>query len=679
MTTIPHLWKHAAALVVTLGLIALVAPAPWYETDRTQYQEIGRAVIQRDCSALHCFRPLVPAVLEQLPGPSLLKWKTYAVIANASAAVAVAVFAVTVGLGPPAALLALWLSGIGFGGLFTLFDPYSADPAMFVLGPLLTTWIVRRRYAVTGIVSAVGVLAKEFAAAPLWIATAAAVMGRRWVDASRTATLAFAVTTVWLLLQVALMVGFNNSYGGNPSANLFGGGYIVVWFEELGMRLGLTALFTEFGPLYLLAPVGLLMAPATLRQLAIAALPALAAFAYVQQPDRALWNFHFLVTPAAALALSAAPRLLVLAFFACFAVANLRLAAQLPFLPAARYALALSVVIAGAAAVIAWRSRSGLAREHAEPRAADRARYPRAYRWVLGASAVAAVFASLVLVDMAAHRSIQQDRGLNREGYRGEVLPAKRAGEVRVALAGGAAAFSPGVEWEQSLAFVTTRFLRQRWRWHVDYVPATVVDLSHPSERASDIPATLRAYAHLQADIVCLMTGHNDLPGARLSHASRRDSSAFRALGYLPVLPAMLTGGPVQPEPPVLPVDTAWMAAHSGPAPSLPGPGPCAEPWTSYCEAVALSVSESLARGQRVLVISEPYVSAAHVEQQRALAAMIADRYGHDRRVKYLDLGSQADFRDPVTASDGWVLTPRGIESFADGLFTGLYAMVSAS
>src|SRR5437763_1400584 len=63
------------------------------------------------------------------------------------------------------------------------------------------------------------------------------------------------------------------------------------------------AMFNEFGALYALVPAGFLFASPSLRRLAIVSVPVALLFAYVEQPDRALWNFHYLVAPMAALVL----------------------------------------------------------------------------------------------------------------------------------------------------------------------------------------------------------------------------------------------------------------------------------------------------------------------------------------------------------------------------------------
>jgi hypothetical protein len=76
---------------------------------------------------------------------------------------------------------------------------------------------------------------------------------------------------------------------------------------------------------------------------------------YVQQPDRALWNFHFLVAPLGALVLERVSTLLAALTLVAFAAANLRVGAQLMAVPSARYALGLSTLFAAASIVMAWR------------------------------------------------------------------------------------------------------------------------------------------------------------------------------------------------------------------------------------------------------------------------------------------------------------------------------------
>jgi lysophospholipase L1-like esterase len=94
----------------------------------------------------------------------------------------------------------------------------------------------------------------------------------------------------------------------------------------------------------------------------------------------------------------------------------------------------------------------------------------------------------------------------------------------------------------------------------------------------------------------------------------------------------------------------------------------CTEPFRHYCNGVRGGIEEALGRGARVLVVSQPYVSDTHVDQQRHLAALLRARYGNDPRVAHLDLGAAVDLRDRTLAFDGMHLTPRGNAAIADRL-----------
>jgi hypothetical protein len=342
---------HFLAIAVVLGGIAAAAPHP-VSDDRGVYVDIGRQVPLPDCWNLHCGRVLVAAVLEHLPGPSLLKWKLYAVLANAGAAVAVGRFSVAVGLPERSWALATWISALGSGSLYSVFDCYTSDPLMYLMGPVLSVLLLHGRNLRAGLLSALTVFAKEFAAVPLWTFTIVAVLRRRWEQAQETLLLATTVTLVWLAEQTLLFALYNYGYGSNKSADILRGGYLALWISSVGAFGAVKYLFLTFGALYILLPLGFMRAPRQLRLVAIASVPAILAFVYVQQPERALWNFHFLAIPIAVAALINLPAWASWLFVASFGITNLRVGAQLQTSHLGRIATIVAIALAFAAV---WR------------------------------------------------------------------------------------------------------------------------------------------------------------------------------------------------------------------------------------------------------------------------------------------------------------------------------------
>ncbi len=360
----------AAALVAVLGGVAMVSPEPNRVTDRGAYEATAAMGIVPDCTDLHCFRVLVPWLLGPLPGPSIVKWRGYAAAANAAAAAGVVALVLAWGLSLRVATMAGVLTAFGFGSLYTLHDPFTADPLMYALAPLVLWLMLKERVAMGTVVGVIGVLAKEFVAAVLFISAAnAALAGRRDLAWRILAGVNLAVI-VWLALQLTLILRFNYGYDDNPSTHLLAGGYLAKWLGDLSPRSAVTAMINEFGALWILAPAGVWLAPAGLRRLLLVCAPVAALFAYVQQPDRALWNFHFIVTPLAALVLARAPGAIAWTTIGLFVMANLRLGAQLPSVPSAAFPLALSFVMAVAAIAAVWVFTKGGSSAHmAEGRA----------------------------------------------------------------------------------------------------------------------------------------------------------------------------------------------------------------------------------------------------------------------------------------------------------------------
>ncbi len=339
------------ALVVVLASVAVVS-SRLRLPDTFFYTRAAERMITPGCSQIHCFRVLVPWIIGAIPGPSLVKWKGYGVLCNAAAAIAVFDLCLVFGLTRRASTIAAALTGFGFGSFYTLWEPYTSDPLMFWLSPLVLRWALQDRIAAAGAAALVGVWAKEIVVVSLAIAAIAGAWSRRWATAWRAVGAGALAFAMWLALQAWLRLQFGYNYGDNTSPNLLSGAGTGPWLLAMSARGALSAMFNEFGVVWVLFPLGWRTAPPKLRQIALIALPFACLFAYVQQPDRALWNFHYLTSALAALVLEPMPDAFLALFFAVYGFANLKVGAQVSFVPHARYAYAVGLVLAAIAAAV---------------------------------------------------------------------------------------------------------------------------------------------------------------------------------------------------------------------------------------------------------------------------------------------------------------------------------------
>jgi len=341
-------------MLVVLGAIAWLSPAPWWETDRDIYERMAREWVVPGCNDFHCFRPLVPWILGRIPGPPIVIWKSYAVVCETGAAVAMAHWVMRWRVSPRTARVAAWMTALGSGACYTLFDPYSSDPLMHALGPALMLAIDRGHAGAATAVSAAGVLAKEFAALPLAISAATRGLQQRWPEMRRLTIAAAAVIALWAAWQLLARTELHYVTGPTYSADLTKGGYVAFWMITLSTTLVLTLIALVFGGLWLLWPAGLYWGPRELRQVTLASIPALLVLNALQQPDRALWNFAFLVMPAAAIVLDRVRAAWGWVLVVLQALISLRFGAQMLMLPSAKIWLPVAVVVAAA---IIWRAR----------------------------------------------------------------------------------------------------------------------------------------------------------------------------------------------------------------------------------------------------------------------------------------------------------------------------------
>jgi hypothetical protein len=252
--------------------------------------------------------------------------------------------------------------------------------------------------------------------------------------------------------------------------------------------------------------------------------------------------------------------------------------------------------------------------------------------------------------------------------------------------------------------------------------PVSVVNLGIPTDSARTFVATLNDYDYLKADVAMFYEGYNDLgldtnpakntTNPAVSHylAWRHQSPIFRWTGYFPIFPLVLNekasllthgrvgpggenGGEVVFRPDLATRTTAAAmkeAADIGVAlerrlgkltdttaeKSQTQYAGCGGRWSQYCGALEEAVEHALARHQLVVVITQPFISDLHIEQQRALADMMKRRFSGEPRVRYVDLGPLIDLRDQAIAYDGIHLVASGNERIADALVADVVALI---
>ena len=314
---------------------------------------------------------------------------------------------------------------------------------------------------------------------------------------------------------------------------------------------------------------------------------------------------------------------------------------------------------------------------------------------------------TVLAVDLYLHRRYERDAGLNRWGYRGPVVGRKQYGERRVAVVGGSTAFGYGVTWQAAIPALLEQKLNAR---PPAVSPYTVVNLAYNNEGAYSFKYTLRDYAYLDYDLAVLYTGYNDASHAGNKQVFRHDSPVFTLTGYLPIFPiifqekamALRHGGDLEAayrdEKTVFTPNTgARMSAAAletavrvseslerqlgrltgnDSVDAMMAGATCAGVWEFYCDQVTLVVDTVLAEGKRVIVVTQPYISDSHMQQQKALIETLERAYGYDTNVRHVNLGNAIALDDFELAWDGMHLTAAGNDVIAARLVEPVIAML---
>ena len=293
----------------------------------------------------------------------------------------------------------------------------------------------------------------------------------------------------------------------------------------------------------------------------------------------------------------------------------------------------------------------------------------RAVAWVLSAETVAVLISALLILDMRAHAAVEQADGPNTWGFRGTAR-LKAVGGARIAVVGGSAAYGYGVGWSQSFPYYLERALNQMWRTAYPHSYTEVINLAAVGDGAASYITTLRDYAYLKPDVVCIYDGYAGL-GVTGAQGARHASVVFTKIGYLPILGDVLARRPPWASPERAVVDPLLRDGAVGEV-------SCDAGSRGVCSAIIETVVWAIGRGIAVAVVTPPYVSARHEAQQASLAALLAARFQGDRGVHYINMGRQIDVRDRAQSPDGIHLTARGNQTLSENLVDAMFDVLSS-
>jgi hypothetical protein len=318
----------------------------------------------------------------------------------------------------------------------------------------------------------------------------------------------------------------------------------------------------------------------------------------------------------------------------------------------------------------------------------------------------AALLATFLAGDLYFHYKLQAKGMYNIWGYRGSSVGPKKKGEFRIAVLGGSSALGYGTPLGHSFPANLERAFNKNPRRKGGPESYKIVNLAWNNEGAHSYIHTLKDYTYLDYDAVIIYTGYNDLGGKNLA-VFRHKSPIFRLTGYLPLLPTMMLDKAktlqfglgigeinlgkrrtnftpsVMDQTKATALNIGGQIALSleeqlggltnpGQIKIMAGDTDCGERWTFYCSEIKPALHFALNNGLPVAIVTQPYISDKHVEQQKTLVNMLRRRYGDNPRLLHINLGRAVDLKDRKLSFDGMHLTSRGNEIISKNLIAPL-------
>lgn len=358
----PSQSNHTRGLLILLNvtlalLVHLAAPQAPRHSDRQAYEWVGQHAFEPNCGwSIYCYRVAVPFLLEQIPLDAERRWRWHQAAAAAAAGSLTTLATWRFAGGTNAAIMAAVLVQGSYGFSFTAYDPYTADPLVFVVAAAIAWCWLADKWRLALALGLAGIFVKETVA----LVSASCLLAALARD--RATWRAWVVSSAIVGLALLTFRGVMDTYFGwgvsaNPAAQFASGSWLAIWWANNPFLIRkLYLLFAPFGFGWLFAVLAWCHVTPAWRQLALGSVLPILALCYVQTPERALANAFFIVVPLAAVFLSRAPFSIALAAAIANALVTAKIGSSTTWLPPSGYLMIPAFALTGWVLYLAARS-----------------------------------------------------------------------------------------------------------------------------------------------------------------------------------------------------------------------------------------------------------------------------------------------------------------------------------
>lgn len=317
------------------------------------------------------------------------------------------------------------------------------------------------------------------------------------------------------------------------------------------------------------------------------------------------------------------------------------------------------------------------------------------------------VVIAFIGLDVLYHQKYLDRAGLNYRGYRGKVLGKKQPGEIRIVMLGGSSLFGYGLKYDQAIPALLEEKLNTQAAIKAKN-KHSVVNLAYNNEGAYAFYFNLKDFIYLGYDYVIIYDGYNDL-GVGNSVVYRHSDPIFRAFSYMPILPLVIkekilfmryngkledayrskkvTFTPTAKDQIKIAALESSLKNYSSIENILKRIKKNEkidfdtnllkdDSWAWYTHYMRKAIDYALSRNKKVIIITQPYLSDTHRNQQKALREILSKTYAGNSSVAYFDLGDSLRPEDTSFCFDGMHLNIEGCKIMAEYIFEKIKGLI---